>query len=454
MRELLARGEVAVVGLGRSGVAVSRLLRNAGARVYASDLGIAPALLHEAEQLRELGVHAETGGHDLQRIARAAAVVVSPGVPPNAPPLARARAAGIQILSEVEVALEFLPSSKIIAVTGTNGKTTVTGLVDHLLRALGQHSVAAGNIGLALSEVALRGQAPAFVALELSSFQLHDTPGLRTAVGVLTNLAPDHLDRYPSLEAYYGDKMLLVRNATESSAWVTNFDDAELQRRMGLVRGVHFTFSLYDHTASAGPAQADGHWQLLGHELLASAELPLLGQHNVANVLAASLAVAAVLPITSDAQRSALVAGVRSFHALPHRLEMLRTADRIVWINDSKATNVSSARVAIEAMTRPTILLLGGRHKGEPYTPLLGALRAHAKLVIAYGESAALIESDLGGHVPLVRLGSSFEDVMARARAAAEPGDAVLLSPACSSYDMFDNYEHRGERFRQLAEGM
>ena len=248
--------------------------------------------------------------------------------------------------------------------------------------------------------------------------------------------------------------MLLVRNATESSAWVTNFDDAELQRRMGLVRGVHFTFSLYDHTASAGPAQADGHWQLLGHELLASAELPLLGQHNVANVLAASLAVAAVLPITSDAQRSALVAGVRSFHALPHRLEMLRTADRIVWINDSKATNVSSARVAIEAMTRPTILLLGGRHKGEPYTPLLGALRAHAKLVIAYGESAALIESDLGGHVPLVRLGSSFEDVMARARAAAEPGDAVLLSPACSSYDMFDNYEHRGERFRQLAEGM
>ncbi|HVT40355.1 MAG TPA: Mur ligase family protein, partial [Gemmatimonadaceae bacterium] len=237
IRDLLDHGEIAVLGLGRSGVAVSRLLRRAGARVYASDRNSAPDLTRHAETLRALGVDANAGGHDLHRIARAVAVVVSPGVPPGAAPLARAQASGVPIASEVEVALEFLPVTSIVAVTGTNGKSTVTALVDHLLRSTGHDSVAAGNIGTALSEIALLHAPPAFVALEISSFQLHDTPGIRPVVGVLTNLAPDHLDRYAAVEEYFSDKALLFRNAVASSLWVTNADDAEVQRRVAGVRG-------------------------------------------------------------------------------------------------------------------------------------------------------------------------------------------------------------------------
>ncbi|HVT39153.1 MAG TPA: cyanophycin synthetase, partial [Gemmatimonadaceae bacterium] len=214
----------------------------------------------------------------------------------------------------------------------------------------------------------------------------------------------------------------------------------------------HLTFSVRDQNATAGPSATAGHWQLLGRELIAQSDIPLLGAHNSANVLAAALAVAAAVPIKSEGERAALAAGIRSFRGLPHRLEVVADTSGVLWINDSKATNISSARVAIDGMTRPTVVLLGGRHKGEPYTSLLPVLRKRAKLVIAYGEAAPRIEADLASHVPLARLGSSFEDVMARALAAAEPGDAVLLSPACSSYDMFVNFEDRGAAFRRFAE--
>ncbi|MBI1808587.1 MAG: UDP-N-acetylmuramoyl-L-alanine--D-glutamate ligase [Gemmatimonadetes bacterium] len=388
------------------------------------------------------------------------------------------------VLSEVEVGLSFLPGARCIAITGTNGKTTVTALVHHLLVALGKRSVAAGNIGTSLCEIALAEPQPEWVALEMSSFQLHDTTSLAPAVGVLTNLAPDHLDRYASLDEYYGDKMRLFRNATPASRWVLNADDAEVMARTARVAGTRYRFSLRDVGADAGPATApstaedaadaeDGsmpggargagrevgapgtdprRWTLLGHDLLGRTDIPLLGDHNVANVLAAALAVAVADPshATPDAL-ARLVQGVRTFHGMPHRLEVVAERDGVQWIDDSKATNVASTLVAVQGMTRPAVVLLGGRHKGEPYTALLDALRRHARLVIAYGEAAPLIEQDLRGHVPLERLGSSFEDVMARARAAARPGDAVLLSPACSSFDMFKNYEERGAAFRRLA---
>ncbi|MFI5230878.1 MAG: UDP-N-acetylmuramoyl-L-alanine--D-glutamate ligase [Gemmatimonadales bacterium] len=450
IRELILRGEVAVVGLGRSGLSVSMLLRNAGARVYASDAAAVEA--GTLARLAAAGVDARGGGHDLDRVGAAAAVVVSPGVPPNAAPLVRARERNVPVVSEVEVALAFLPSVKYIAVTGTNGKSTVTALVAHLLRALGADAVAAGNIGTPLSEIALRVIPPDWVALELSSFQLHDTPGVAPAVGVLTNLEPDHLDRYASLEEYYGDKMLLFANATRESVWVTNGDDAEVERRTAGLPGARHSFSMTNRAADAGPAHAAEHWALLGADFIASAEIPLLGRHNISNTLAAALAVAVADPsYRTSTARARLVDGVRSFKALPHRLEVVAVAGGVEWIDDSKATNVSSARVAIEAMTRPTVVLLGGKHKHEPYTALLPALAAHASLVIAYGEAAPIIEADLAGRVPLVRLGSSFHDVIACARAAARPGGAVLLSPACSSYDMFANYEERGDTFRRLA---
>jgi len=450
IREQLLRGEVAVVGLGRSGRSVSRLLRSAGARVYASDAATAgPATL---ASLAGIGVDARDGGHDLERIASAALVVSSPGVPPGAAPLARARARNVPIVSEVEVALMFLPGVKYIAVTGTNGKSTVTALAAHLLRALGHDAVAAGNIGTPLSELALQAAPPSWIALELSSFQLHDTPGIDPVVGVLTNLEPDHLDRYASREEYYADKMRLFANATAGSIWVTNADDAEVERRTSTLPGVRHRFSMRDAGADAGPSGVAGRWKLLGPDFIATADIPLLGSHNVANTLAAALAVA----VADAGHRTApalerLAAGVRTFSALPHRLEVVADVDGVLWIDDSKATNVSSARVAIEAMTRPTVVLLGGKHKNEPYTSLRDGLATHASLVIAYGAAAPLIEADLAGHVPMVRLGSSFNEVIARARAAARPGDAVLLSPACSSYDMFTDYEERGDTFRRLA---
>ncbi len=432
IRERILRGEVAVIGLGRSGKAVSQLLRRAGARVYGSD--------------------AKEGGHDLDRIAAATLVVASPGIPPSAPPLARARAANVPIVSEVEIALAFLPASKFIAVTGTNGKSTVTALIAHLLRALGHNAIAAGNIGTPLSEVALQLNPPDWVAVELSSFQLHDTPSIAPAVGVLTNLAPDHLDRYASRDEYYADKMLLFANAAPASLWVTNADDAEVERRTANLAGTRHRFSLLNAAADAGPGSVTGSWNLLGSHFIESNGIPLIGSHNIANVLAAALSVAVADEAhrTPDA-RVRLADGVRSFTALPHRLQVVADVDGVVWIDDSKATNVSSALVAIESMTRPSIVLLGGKHKNEPYTLLLEALTKHASLVVAYGEAAPIIEADLGGHVAMVRLGSSFSDVIACARAAARPGGAVLLSPACSSYDMFTNYEERGDTFRRLA---
>ncbi len=432
IRTLLSRGEIAVVGLGRSGTAVARLLWREGATVYASD--------------------EKAGGHDLDRIGRAVLVVTSPGIPPNAPVLAVARAHGVPIVSEVAVAVAFLPHARLIAVTGTNGKTTVTALIDHLLRALGVRAQAAGNIGTALSDVALLDDPPPWIALELSSYQLHDTPELRPAVGVLTNLAPDHLDRYASLNDYYTDKMLLFANATDSSIWITNADDAEVQRRTAGIRGTQLRFSVRTAGADAVYDPATGAVALYGTRWMDRATIPLLGDHNVANVLAAALAVTAASPEhrTPDALHR-LMEGVRTFTAMPHRLQVVADISGVQWIDDSKATNVSSTRVAIEGMTRPAIVLLGGRHKGEAYSGLIEPLRRHAKLVIAFGEAESLIAADLGAAVPLERAGSSFTDVMARARAAVRPGDVVLLSPACSSFDMFTNYEERGATFGRLA---
>jgi len=453
-------GEVAVVGLGKSGRSAAELLVRDGHRVYASDAGDGDGARAAAATLAALGVDAETGGHDLPRVARAALVVASPGVPPEAPPLAAARAAGVPVVGEVEIGLHYLPALRYVAVTGTNGKTTVTAAIGHLLRALGRDAVDAGNIGTPLSELALRDRPPAWAALELSSFQLHDTPSVNPTVGVVTNLSPDHLDRYASLDDYYGDKARLFANAHAGSRWVLNGDDAEvltLHHRAGLdaLAGDTFRFSLHDHSAPAHLDRARGALVLDGSVLLPRTDLPLLGDHNVANALAAALAVwaADALHRTADARR-VMANALRTFHALAHRMEPVGTFEGVEWINDSKATNVGSTLVAVQGMTRPYVLLLGGRHKGESYVALAGPVAARARAVLAYGEAAAIIERDLGGLVPVQRLGSDFADVVARARAIARPGDAVLLSPACSSYDMFRNYEERGAAFRRLAAGV
>lgn len=447
-------GEIAVIGLGKSGVAAARLLRREGLPVYASDAGSSDLAREGAMAIRTDGADADIGSHDLERIARASLVVASPGVPPDAPPLERARAARVPVVSEIEIALRALPEAKVIAVTGTNGKTTTTALIGHLLRAIGLDAIDAGNIGTPLAAVAMERKPPRWIALELSSFQLHDTPGISPTVGVLTNLAPDHLDRYATVEEYYADKKLLFRNARTISKWVVNGDDRAAIDLAREAVGAHKRFSLKQPDADATYDREHDMLVVGGAPLLPRRELNLFGDHNVANALAASLAVMIADKGNATPEARARIGdGLRTFHALKHRLEIAGEANGVMWINDSKATNVSSTLVAIQGMTRPTILLLGGRHKGEPYRALAEPLRKTGKAVLAYGEAAPIIEQDLRGVVPLERLGADFEEVIARARALAVPGDVVLLSPACSSYDMFKNYEERGATFKRLAVG-
>jgi len=443
------RGEVAVVGLGRSGIAATRLLAHAGVRVYASDASAHPRGEDRLAELRALpGVVVHVGHHDIARIRSAAAVVASPGVPPDAAPLVAARGAGVPIVSEIDVGFQALVSGRCIAITGTNGKTTTTALVAHLLRAAGLRAEAVGNIGRPLAEAALQRDPYEWLVVEVSSFQLHDSPNFLPDIGIITNLSADHLDRYPSVEAYYADKRLLLHDATDDQLWVLNNDDQGVLDLARGVRGRRVRFSLRG-PADAWYDAATGWLRLGGAELVRRGELQLLGDHNVANALAAALAAheAGVGP-------GLLAEALRSFAPLPHRLEQVREVGGVLWINDSKATNVFSTEVAVQAMQRPFVLLLGGRHKGEPYSRLAPLLAARCRRVIAYGEAGPLIEGDLGsGPVPVER-GTTFEDVIARARQAARPGDAVLLSPACSSFDMFKDYEERGARFRRLVEAM
>ncbi len=440
-------GEVAVIGLARSGTAVTRWLTTQGVRVYASDAADGDALRAVAETLRAPSVEIQLGGHDLERIRRSSAVVVSPGVPPAAAPIAAARAAGREIVAEIDVAARALAATSVIAITGTNGKTTTTALIAHLLRAAGLRAVAAGNIGTPLIEIAALAERPEWIAAEVSSFQLHDAPHLAPRIGVLTNLAPNHLDRYASLEEYYGDKQLIFRNADKDSVWVLNGDDEVL---LGLARGAKGKQRLFRRRGPADAWLDPGRRQLVldGESLLARDRLPLLGDHNVENALAAALAVRAAGVAPADIARA-----LPTFRALEHRLEPVREFGGVLWINDSKATNVTAAAVAIQAMDRPFVWLAGGRHKGEPYTGLARLLAARCRSAVVFGESAAMIHADLSADITVDRV-PDLAAAVAAARERSHPADAVLLSPACSSFDQFTDYEQRGRRFKELVEGL
>ncbi|WP_411279941.1 UDP-N-acetylmuramoyl-L-alanine--D-glutamate ligase [Gemmatimonas sp.] len=451
------RGEFAVIGLGRSGIAAVRLLRAAGLSVYASDASRSTAVRSAAALLEREGASIDVGVHNAQRIAHCSVLIVSPGIPPTAAPIRAALSAGVPVVSEVEVALRMLPALRYIAVTGTNGKSTTTALIGHLLRALGHDAADVGNIGTPVSELALRKAPPVWAALELSSFQLHDTPGIMPDVGVLTTLSPDHLDRYASVDEYYADKKRLFSNAALPSHWVTTADSPDVEALVADVPGHWYRFSVHRTDVDGYYDRGAGMLHVFGDPLVARDQLALAGDHNVANALAAVLAVMAADPLHRlPLARTLLAKAIATFGALPHRLEPVLDRDGVLWLNDSKATNIDSTNVALASMSRPTIVLLGGRHKGESYTALVPELRRTAKAVLAYGEAGALITGDLEaplhGRVTVEHCGADrFEQVMRRARALAVAGDVVLLSPACSSYDMFNNYEERGVEFARLA---
>ena len=447
--------QVAILGLARSGQAAARLARARGHDVFASDADSSSEVLRAAGEVRALGGRAETGGHTVAELARCDIIVLSPGIPPTAAVLQEAALRNVPRISELEFAYREL-QAPVVAITGTNGKSTTTALTAHLLVTAGFEAAAAGNIGLALSEVALWPRQPDWVVVEASSFQLADIDTFAPRVGVVTNLSPDHLDRYASVAAYYADKARLFANATRTSTWVLNAEDAAVLELPGEADGVRRVFRV----STCLTPQEEGGWMDAAGDLrlriaqtetrlLHHSELRVLGVHNRANALAA-----AVAAVSAGAPATAVADGLRTFGGLEHRLEIVRDIGGVLWVNDSKATNVASTLVALRSIDRPVILLLGGKHKGEPYTSLAAALRGRVRRVLAYGEAAPLVEADLAAYVPVERITGDFETVVRRAAELADPGEAVLLSPACASFDMFRNYEERGRRFKELVNGV
>lgn len=439
-----AGSAVAVLGLGVSGESAARLAARNGGIVYASDVSAEAGPAAAASRLLAEGIEAEVGGHDVQRVLAADLVVVSPGIGPTTDIRRQVDDAGIRTIAEVELGWRDL-ESRVIAITGTNGKTTTTGLVAHVLLADGRQAVAAGNIGLPLSEIVLRSPQPDWVALELSSFQLADQETIAPDVGVLLNLSPDHLDRYRDVQSYYADKRRLFDSASDESVWVLNADDPATMDLADGVPGERLLFSMNGPVDRGAWAGSDGILRCrldTEAEWMASSGLRLYGPHNVANALAAGLACAA-----AGARPEAIAAGLASFEALAHRLQPIGERAGVLWINDSKATNVSATAVALRSFDRPIVLILGGRHKGEPYSNLASDIRERARAVVAYGEAAPRVLSDLGGTVDTLRVESGIGAVVRTAAELAQPGDVVLLSPACSSYDMFPNYRERGRAF-------
>jgi UDP-N-acetylmuramoylalanine--D-glutamate ligase len=446
LRPPLPPGPFLIVGLARSGIAAARLLAARGEEIVGVDSGN-PA---GAAGLRDIGVEVFPNEDGLARLDGVRTVVKSPGVPREAPVIAAARERGVDVVGELELAWRTIPN-RFLAVTGTNGKTTTVEMLGHLYRSAGAPVAVAGNVGTPLSQLAGELEADATVVCECSSFQLEDSVEFAPECAVFLNLAPDHLDRYAGLDDYLAAKLRIFANQGNDDVAVYNGDDPALAGidLGGCGRRIAFC-------TGAGPdcevAVAEGQIFYDGEPLLAVSELGLIGEHNVANAMAAA---AAALSMGLD--REAVREGLRSFAGVPHRLETVAEVGGVRFVNDSKATNVASAIVGIRAFEGGVHAILGGSDKGEPFAPLLDPVREHCAACYLTGATAERLAEELApalaAGVALHRC-ESLEDAVARAAAAAGPGETVLLSPACASFDAFENFERRGERFRAVVEGL
>jgi UDP-N-acetylmuramoylalanine--D-glutamate ligase len=435
---------VLVVGLARTGVVASLFSAGYGATVIATDERPESELAETAAQLRAAGVKLELGGHPDRAFLDQDLIVVSPGVPAKLPPLELARAQGIPVWSEIELAWRFL-RGKLIAITGSNGKTTTTALLAHILQTSDIPTLVGGNIGTPLLALVEKSTDPAVTVAEISSFQLETIDKFRPEIGVLLNLTPDHLDRHGTFAEYASAKMRMFENQLERDMAVLNADDPEITKRMPAKPHI-FWFSRQKRVAS-GAFVRDNEiiFRNEGSEVVLARrdQILLRGEHNVENVLAAC--VAAYL---AGATPAAIANGVKSFSGVEHRLEFAGEFAGVQFYNDSKATNVDAALKAIAAFPGPLLVILGGKDKGSPYTPLRDLLHDRARLALLIGEAAPKIATDLEGAVELRQAGT-LALAMQWAVAAAQPGDTVLLAPACSSFDQFENYEQRGRAFKE-----
>ncbi|CAN5284048.1 UDP-N-acetylmuramoyl-L-alanine--D-glutamate ligase [soil metagenome] len=440
---------VGVLGLARSGVPVARLLAASGADVYASDLSPADDVRAAARILSAEGIDAEAGRHDRERLAACDWIVTSPGIPPSSQVLRDPAVAALPVYDELEVASWFA-RAPIAAVTGTNGKTTTTELLGSIARGAGVSASVAGNLGRAFSTAVLEDPEADWYVLEVSSFQLGRIATFRPRVAVVLNLTPDHLDRYPDMDAYARDKARIAENQGAGDDLCLSAEEAAL-RGFGEGRPVRRHWFHRSMPVERGAWISDGWIRVVGEpsegRVLAVDSLRIPGSHNVQNALAAALA-ATLMGI----DREAIAEALGAFRGVPHRLETIVVRDGVTWVNDSKATNVDSTAVALAAFDRPLIVILGGRHAGGSYSALGPLLATRARRVLAIGEAAEQIAAELAGSAPVEIVGTLAQAVEV-ARALARPGEVVLLSPACKSYDQFRNFEERGERFRSLAGG-
>ncbi|MDX1548275.1 MAG: UDP-N-acetylmuramoyl-L-alanine--D-glutamate ligase [Rhodothermales bacterium] len=444
---------VTVVGGARSGLAVARLLTAEGATVFLTEKGEATGGIREA--LAEAGAEAEFGGHT-RRALDADFFAISPGVPSTVNIVQQAQQLGLRVYSEIEVASWFC-EAPIVAITGSNGKTTTTSLTGHIFRQSGRPTVVAGNIGYPFADY-VSGLTPEHVVvLEVSSFQLDHVDAFRPRVSVLLNITPDHLDRYDyDFNKYAQSKFRIFENQRDDDVLVYNHDDALVRdyvRWATMRRPLRALGFSQEDELDEGAFLRDGALVLRLHNqediLMQADKLALRGRHNLYNSLAAAVA-ARVMEVRSDVVRESLT----SFEGVPHRLELVRELDGVRYVNDSKATNVNAVWYALESFTEPLVLIAGGRDKGNDYASLRPLVRRKVRAVIALGESAEKVMQELGAAAPHSVEAGTMEEALRLARLFAEPGDVVLLSPACASFDMFENYEDRGDTFKRLVRSL
>ena len=427
-----------VLGLGISGMEAAKLLHDKGAEVTVRDNGAENAKVTErAEALRQRGVTVELGG-EVQSNTRFDFCVLSPGINPEAPLVRALSQAGLPMFGELEIAYRFCECA-IVAITGTNGKTTTTELVDAVLKAGGKRTMASGNIGTAFSAAVRESAELDVMVLEVSSFQLEHIVGFRPRISVHLNLTPDHLDRYGSMEEYETAKWQIFRNQTPDDYAIVN-----VNLRLPEMAAQKITFC-----AAGSPADyqlLDGWLVARGEHVLEQSRTNLIGQHNAENMLAA-LAVADLYSIP----REAVIEALCHYKPLPHRCEKVAVIDGITFLNDSKATNIDALEKALLAMKSPVVLLAGGKDKGLDFTGMRPLLRDKVKAVVLIGQMTEKLFAAWNSAVPCVKAGT-LADAVAQAHGLAKAGDVVLFSPGCSSYDMFKSFEDRGDQFRALVQ--
>ena len=444
----LRHSRVVVLGAARSGVAAARLLKRHGATVLLSDVQPLDKLPAEVARLSGEGIQVETGGHSPD-IFNADLAVLSPGIPRTTPVVRELTRRGIPVIGELEMAGWFC-QAPVVAVTGSNGKTTTTALLGALLQKKFATVLVGGNIGTPLSALLLEQPYPEMVVVEVSSFQLESIVHFHPQVALVTNLSPNHLDWYPSFEAYVQAKMRIAKNLDDTNWLVTNAEDALLQEWAAGAAGKKFTFALIGETG------ANAFWQ--AHDLVLSVEnrretIPvprprLRGPHNRYNMAAAAL-VAFLLGVNSEHIGYTL----EHFPGLPHRLEVVGRLNGITFVNDSKATTVESLRYALLSFEEPIVLIAGGKDKGGDFSRVVPLLRQRVRAVVVLGEARERILQAWHGAAPLVEA-PDLEQAVQKAFQLAMPGDVVLMAPGCASFDMFRDYEERGNQFRRLVQKM